>query len=139
LSTITDVFKTEKFEDQFKIGSYYLDLYFSEYKIVIECDENGHVDRKPCDEKERMDFVNKELNIDDSHWIRFNPDDHNFDISKVIGKIYRKIDQIKEIKLKEEYSKMKKKVEFKKCFKCKIKKKFTTEFFDTCGTGLSNL
>ena len=41
LSGITNVFKTEKTEDQFKVGTYYLDLYFPEYKIVVECDENG--------------------------------------------------------------------------------------------------
>ena len=94
LSAITNAFKTEKFEDQYKIGKYYLDLYFSEHKIVIECDENGHADRKPYNERERMDFVNKQLYIDDSYWIRYNPDEHDFDISKVIGKIYRKIDEI---------------------------------------------
>jgi len=98
LSTITDVFKTEKFEDQFKIGPYYLDLYFTEHKIVIECDENGHADRKPYKEEERMEYVNFELDIDDSYWIRFNPDENDFDISKVIGKIYRKIDEIKQNK-----------------------------------------
>ena len=96
LSTITNVFKTEKFEDQFKIGSYYLDLFFTDYKIVIECDENGHADRKPWKERERMDFVNKKLSINDSNWIRFNPDEYEFDIAKVIGRIYRKIDEIKQ-------------------------------------------
>jgi very-short-patch-repair endonuclease len=45
LSAITNTFKIEKFEDQFKIGTYYLDLYFPEYKIVLECDENGHAGR----------------------------------------------------------------------------------------------
>ena len=109
LSTITNVFKTEKFEDQYKIGTYYLDLYFSEYKIVIECDENGHADRKPWRERERMDYVNEKLEIDDSHWIRFNPDEHDFDISRVIGRIYRKMDEIKEEEMKErekEYKKL---------------------------------
>ena len=96
LSTIANVFKTEKYEDQFKIGKYYLDLYFSEYKICVECDENGHSDRKPHKERERMDFVNKNLEIDDDNWIRFNPDEHDFDMSKVIGQIYRKINEIKD-------------------------------------------
>lgn len=115
LSTITNVFKTEKFEDQFKIGSYYLDLYFSEYKIVIECDENGHADRKPWKERERMDFVNEKLSINDTYWIRFNPDEYDFDIAKVIGRIYRKIDEIKQEDymrlLEEEKSKVKENVE----------------------------
>ena len=155
LSTITNVFKTEKFEDQFKIGSYYLDLFFTGYKIVIECDENGHADRKPWKERERMDYVNKNLSINDSNWIRFNPDEHDFDIAKVIGRIYRKIDEIKqeevenEIRKKEEeYQKLleeerKKKVEvkkkeFRKCKTCKKTKKLTEEFFSFRGTHISN-
>lgn len=96
LTSIANTFKTEKFEDQYKIGKYYLDLYFPDYKIVVECDENGHADRKPENERERMDFVNKKLNIDDSNWIRFNPDEYDFDMSKVIGRVYRKINYIKE-------------------------------------------
>ena len=100
LSAITNTFKTEKFEDQYKIGSYYLDLYFPEYKIVVECDENGHADRKPYKERDRMDYVNEKLEMDDTNWIRFNPDEHDFDVSKVIGKIYRKIDEIKQEKYK---------------------------------------
>ena len=95
LSAITNALKTEKYEDQYKIGSYYLDLYFTEYKIVVECDENGHADRKPYKERERMDYVNKELDIDDSNWIRYNPDEKDFDISKMIGRIYIKMKEIK--------------------------------------------
>jgi very-short-patch-repair endonuclease len=96
LSALTNAFKTEKFEDQFKVGRYYLDLYFPEYKIVVECDENGHADRKPGDERKRMDFVNEKLELTDDNWIRYNPDEYDFDISKVIGRIYRKIIEIKE-------------------------------------------
>jgi len=96
VSVIANTFKTEKIEDQFSVGKYYLDMYFPDYKIVIEVDENGHSDRKPCDERERMDFVNNELGIDDSKWIRFNPDEYDFDISKVMNRIYRKINDIKE-------------------------------------------
>ena len=95
LSAIANTFKTEKIEDQFKIGKYYLDMYFPEYKIVVECDENGHADRKPYKERERMDYVNKEFDINDTHWMRYNPDEHDFDISKVIGRIYNRIILIK--------------------------------------------
>ena len=87
LSSITNVLKTELFDDQKKVGKYYLDLYFTEYRFVIECDENGHKDRKPCDERERMDFINKELQIDDSNWIRFNPDEKDYDVHTTIRKI----------------------------------------------------
>ena len=95
ISHIANVFKTEKIEDQFKVGSYYLDMYFSDYQIALECDEKNHKDRKPGDERDRMDFVNFELNIDDTHWIRYNPDEYDFDIMKVIGRVRRKIDEIK--------------------------------------------
>jgi very-short-patch-repair endonuclease/prophage antirepressor-like protein len=98
LLAITNTFKTEKYEDQFKVGKYYIDLYFTEFKIAIEVDENGHSDRKPHKERERMDFVNENLGIDDTCWIRFNPDEHDFDMSKVIGRIYRKIEEIKQEK-----------------------------------------
>ena len=98
LSAIANSFKTEKIEDQFKVGSYYLDMYFPEYKIIIECDENGHADRKPYKERERMDYVNKEFDINDDYWIRYNPDEHDFDISKVIGRIFRLINQFKDEK-----------------------------------------
>jgi len=105
LSHIASVFKTEKFEDQFKVGSYYLDMYFTDYKIVIECDENGHNDRKPGNERDRMDFVNFELNIDNTHWIRYNPDEYDFDMMKVIGRVHRKIDEIKLKRFEEEKEK----------------------------------
>jgi len=123
---ITNAFKTEKFEDQYKIGKYYLDLYFPDYKIVVECDENGHVDRKPYKERERMDYINETLEIDDDNWIRYNPDEENFDITKVIGKIYNKIIEQKNI-----YGK----IFLRKCNKCFIKKDLTNDFFSKKGTG----
>lgn len=95
LHSITNVLKIEKHEGQVKINKdnkiYYLDLYFSDYRIIVECDENGHNDRRPSDERKRMDDVNEVLDIDDTHWVRFNPDAHDFDISRVTGQIYRKM------------------------------------------------
>jgi transposase-like protein/very-short-patch-repair endonuclease len=113
LSIITNTFKTETFEDQYKVGKYYLDLYFPEYKIVIECDENGHADRKPHKERERMDFVNEKLGLEDSNWIRYNPDEKDFDLSKVMGKIYRFINQYKEKLFEEAFLKENKKNKIK--------------------------
>ena len=101
LSALTNSFKTEKFEDQFKVGRYYLDLYFPEYKIVVECDENGHADRKPDDERKRMDYVNEKLGLTDDNWIRFNPDAKDFDVSKVIGKIYMRINLLKSVQIQD--------------------------------------
>lgn len=39
LSKILKVFKNEKSKTQFSIGSYFIDLYFIDDKIAIECDE----------------------------------------------------------------------------------------------------
>jgi transposase/prophage antirepressor-like protein/very-short-patch-repair endonuclease len=120
LSALTNAFKTEKFEDQYKIGKYYLDLYFPDYKIVIECDENGHADRKPGKERERMDFVNKKLEITDDNWIRYNPDSEDFDISKVIGKIYIKINLFKELLYSKHAEKEEKHIEKEEVFELQI-------------------
>ena len=139
LSAITNAFKTEKFEDQYKVDNYYLDLYFTDYKIIVECDENGHTDRKPYDEEKRVVYVNEKLEVDDTHWIRYNPDEHDFDISKVIGRIYRKMDEIKnrdkedlfrkfeEEKTKEKEDFMKKFEEEKNREKAELIRKFEEE------------
>ncbi|NDF57820.1 MAG: heme exporter protein CcmD, partial [Proteobacteria bacterium] len=95
IKNIEHLYQSEKIEDQYSVDKYYLDMYFSEHKIVVECDENNHKDRKPWDERERMDKVNEILGIDDSYWIRYNPDEYDFDVSKVINRIYRKINEIK--------------------------------------------
>jgi len=109
LSAIANAFKTEKIDDQFKVGKYYLDMYFPEYKIVVECDENGHSDRKPYKERERMDYVNKEFDINDTHWMRYNPDEHDFDLSKVIGRIYNRIILAKKDYMDKEFREFKEK------------------------------
>lgn len=41
LSDISNVFKTYNHEFQYSVGTYLLDMYFPDHKIIIECDENG--------------------------------------------------------------------------------------------------
>ena len=53
LSDASNLFKTEVFKDQYKVGHYFLDLYFPENKIIVECDENGHSER---DEEKRREW-----------------------------------------------------------------------------------
>jgi very-short-patch-repair endonuclease len=163
LSTITDAFKTEKYEDQYKVGSYYLDLYFTDYKIVSECDERGHADRRACNERERMDYINEELRINDSHWIRFNPDAYDFDITQVIRKIYNKIKEFdnkkfekklleltnqsekkllkltneSEIKIKKITEESKNTLNQRRCTNCYEKKDLCAENFLANGVGFS--
>lgn len=95
LSMITNIFKTDDIRPEYPIGAYRLDLFFPDYKIIVECDEHGHNDRDPIDERKREEFINTELNISMDNWIRFNPHATDFDISNVIGKIYITINRMK--------------------------------------------
>ena len=68
---------------------YRIDLYFHEYKLVIEVDES----------------LEREL---DYAFIRINPDEKDFNIFKEVNKIYRHITQSKEEnKTKEQENKIK--------------------------------
>lgn len=75
--------ETCNIQKQHKIGKYKVDLYFLDYKLVVECDENNHNDRNPIQEKIREDYI---LSLNNTI-IRFNPNDENFDLSFVLQKI----------------------------------------------------
>lgn len=83
-NTFKDLFKMKK---QYIIGNYRIDLFFIDYKLAIECDENNHSDRNKLCEKEREEFIISQGN----QIIRFNPNENNFDISNVINKIIKVI------------------------------------------------
>ena len=68
---------------QFTIGKYHIDLYFIDYKLAIECDENGHTDRDPIQEKVREDYITSLGN----KIIRYNPNTTSFDLSNVLREI----------------------------------------------------
>ena len=66
-------------------NKYKVDLYFPEYDLVVECDENNHDDRDAVYEKIREDYI---LSLGKS-MIRFNPNTKLFDLSLVIREIHR--------------------------------------------------
>lgn len=68
---------------QFYIGKYRTDLYFVDYKLVIECDEFNHKDRDITEEKIREDYI---LSFGNKI-IRYNPNDKLFDVSNVLNQI----------------------------------------------------
>ena len=68
---------------QFIIGNYRVDLYFPRYKIIVECDEFGHVDRDKYYEIEREKYL---LSLGNTI-IRFNPNVIDFDLSQVVNRI----------------------------------------------------
>lgn len=75
---------------QYKIHTYKVDLYFLDYKLVIECDEYGHTDRDPNYEKTREEYITALGN----KIIRFNPNIEKFDLSNVIKDINKVIFKI---------------------------------------------
>ena len=80
--------------DQFSVDKYRIDLYFPLQKIAIECDEEKtHSSIKKIeDDKIRQNFIQSKLNC---IFIRFNPDEKDFNIgsviSSVISAIYHKV------------------------------------------------
>jgi len=109
LSEVTDFFKTRYSVFQYPVDKYKLDLYFPSHRLIIECDENGHNDRNPEKERERMDYVNLKLKITDENWLRFNPDDKDFYIIDFIKAIQTFFDTHLE-------------VNYRICCDCKINK-----------------
>lgn len=65
---------------------YFIDLYIygKDKNVAIEVDENGHSSYDSVFERERESYIKSVLGCD---FIRFNPDDKNFNIGQVINKI----------------------------------------------------
>lgn len=68
---------------QYSIGSYRVDMCLTEHSLVVECDEYGHHDRDPIKESTRESYILESGFM----MIRFNPNDSQFDTSKVINSI----------------------------------------------------
>ena len=68
---------------QHQIDIYRVDLCFPEYKLIIEVDENNHKDRCEIYEQKRQNFI-ENLGY---KFIRFNPDEENFNIGNIISLI----------------------------------------------------
>lgn len=68
---------------QYTIGKYHVDLYFIDYNLVIECDENGHIDRDFLQEKIREDYI---ISLGNKI-IRYNPNTESFDLSNILREI----------------------------------------------------
>ena len=98
IGRILEVFQNENMTSQKRCFFYYIDLYFEDYKIAIECDENAHNDRNKNYENIRQEFIEERLNC---KFIRYNPDVKDFDISNVIEQIRN------EIKLRENFKNIK--------------------------------
>ena len=85
LRIISSAFKYFSHQFQYRVGKYQIDLYFIEYKIAIECDENNHKNKKNyVSDKDREEYIKNKLGC---VFIRFNPDENDFNIGDIINNI----------------------------------------------------
>lgn len=90
LAPLLRAFAGAKMLPQYKVGNFYVDLYFPEYKIAVECDEHGSHSRSSDQEydKQRQIYIEDALQCT---FVRYRPDDSHFDIFTVINTIWRLI------------------------------------------------
>lgn len=86
INAIVKSLRGEKFIFQYVPAgtNYRIDAYMPEYNISIECDEKHH-DANIAEDKIRQQDITNILNCS---WVRFKPDDPNFDIFDVIGDVH---------------------------------------------------
>ena len=77
-------------ETQYSVLGYRIHLYFHDYKLVIEIDENGQSDKNIDFQMKRQKSIEQEP---DCEYIRIDPNKDNFDIFKAINEIFTHIKQ----------------------------------------------
>ena len=75
---------------QCNVLGYLINLYFHDYKLAIEIDENRHGNRNIGYKIKRQKTMEQELSCD---FIRISPDKEDFDIFTTINEIFRQIKQ----------------------------------------------
>ena len=85
LSAIMKAFQGENMIEQYNVDGYRIDLYFPDYKLSIECDENNHKDRNEIYEKRRQKAISKKL---ECQFFRYDPDSKDFNIFDTINRIF---------------------------------------------------
>ena len=104
IGAIIDAYQDCKCYKQFRVGSYYIDLYIPKFDLAIECDEHNHRNRDPDHEKERQQYIEDKLKC---QFFRFDPDSKNFNIYKLIKNIGDFLKDKETQKLNEEIEKLK--------------------------------
>jgi very-short-patch-repair endonuclease len=75
-------------EREYTVGKYIVDLFFPDYKLVVECDEHGHTSCDADKDLTRTEMLTEALG---ASWIRFNPDCSDFNIIDVINQVHTHI------------------------------------------------
>ncbi len=70
---------------------FYIDYYLPEFNIAVEIDEFDHSNRDPKYEKKREKAIKNKLGCT---FVRCNPDDPEFSVIELIGKIGKQIKKI---------------------------------------------
>ena len=83
-------FEGENIQTQYNVLSRRIDLYFHDYMLAIEIDENAHSDRSIDHEIKRQEGKKQELGC---KFIRIDPDKEDFDIFRSIHETFRQIKQ----------------------------------------------
>ena len=91
LKSVMDAFEEKNMQTQYNVFRYIIDLYFHYYKLAIEVDEKAHKDRNINHEIKRQKTLEKDLNCE---FIRINPNEKDFNISKVKNEILRHIKEL---------------------------------------------
>lgn len=81
IKCISDAFNYETMILQYNVDKYYIDLYFPDYKLAVECDEN-HYDM--IGDTKREEFIKNKL---DCKFIRYKPYAKDFNIFILISQI----------------------------------------------------
>lgn len=84
IGQIRRAFQHVRAVEQYKVAPYYVDLYFPDYRLAVECDEEGHRRYSQKDERKRQNYIEQKLNC---VFVRYNPDGPNFNIGDVINQI----------------------------------------------------
>ena len=83
-------FEGENVQTQYKALGYRIDLYFHDYKLAIEIDENEHNCRNIDYKIKRQKAIEQEFGC---KFIKIDPDKEDFDIFSAINEIFRHIKQ----------------------------------------------
>ena len=90
LTKVMSSFEGESMQIQYNALSYRVDLYFHDYKLAIEIDENGQSKGNTKYEMKRQKAIEQELCF---QFIRIDPDKEDFDIFRAIHETFRHIKQ----------------------------------------------
>ena len=74
---------------QYFCGEYKIDMYIPSCKLAIECDEDGnHGPGRALEDFERERWIKNKLGCT---FVRYRPDDPDFDVAEVAGMVFRKM------------------------------------------------